>query len=194
MNTSQQLVQVLEGMTTDGQWRVRMSVFELVADLGLLFGQAVFAQKLQTIFLSYMSNTAAAVREMGVTKSALLAREFREDWITKEFLPQVQQNYHAEKKGYNYRICCLHSLATVMPYIRKDHAAQQIIPIFVLAFQDQIPNVKFCVCQIINQNRQHIDDAVFSGQLAPPLRELAANDTDTDVVYYAQLALYGIQA
>ena len=91
-------------------------------------------------------------------------------------------------------MCCLHSLATVMPFIRKDQVTQQIIPIFALAFNDQIPNVKFCICQIINRNRQHIDDAVFNNQLIPALRDLAANDADSDVVYYAQLALYGIQA
>ena len=61
-------------MTSDGQWRVKMAVFELVADLGLLFGKAVFCQKLQSIFMCYISNTAAAVREMGVSKSGLLAQ------------------------------------------------------------------------------------------------------------------------
>jgi hypothetical protein len=30
-------------MTNDGQWRVKMAVFELVADLGLLFGKQVFS-------------------------------------------------------------------------------------------------------------------------------------------------------
>lgn len=81
-----------------------------------------------------------------------------------------------------------------MPFLRKEQTTALIIPIFSLAFNDQIPNVKFCICQIINENRQHIDDAVFNNQLTPALRELAANDVDTDVVYYAQLALYGIKA
>lgn len=171
-----------------------MAVFELVADLGLLFGRSIFSQKLQAIFFSYMSNTAAAVREMGVRKSALLAQEFRDDWITKEFIPHVQQNYHTENKGYNFRMCCLYSLATVMPFLRRDQVTQHVMPTFTLAFNDQIPNVKFCICQIINENRQHIDDNVFNSQLVPTLRELAANDGDSDVVYYAQLALHGIKA
>ena len=39
MSTTQQLQQLLEDMTADGQWRVKMAVFELVADLGILFGK-----------------------------------------------------------------------------------------------------------------------------------------------------------
>jgi len=60
-------------MTNEGQWRVRMAVMELLADLGLLFGIDVFCDKLQAIFMDFINNTAASVREMGIEKSALLA-------------------------------------------------------------------------------------------------------------------------
>jgi serine/threonine-protein phosphatase 2A regulatory subunit A len=150
MNTAQPLLPVLEGMAKDGQWRVRMSVLELVADLGILFGKTVFTQKLQTVFLSYMTNTAASVREMGVKKSALLAQEFREDWVLKDFIPQVLSNYKADQKGYNYRMCCLYAVAAVLPFIHREHVASQVVPLFMQAFKDTVPNVKFCVCKIIN--------------------------------------------
>ena len=120
MTTSQQLSPLLESMTSDGQWRVRMAVFELVADLGLLFGLQVFQQKLQTIFFSYLQNTAAAVREMGINKSGLLAEQFKEEWIIKEFFPAIQKVFNTENKGYNFRMSCLYSLAIVMPYVKRD--------------------------------------------------------------------------
>jgi len=50
-----------------------MAVMELLADIGLLFGIDVFCDKLQTIFMDFLNNTAASVREMGIDKSALLA-------------------------------------------------------------------------------------------------------------------------
>jgi hypothetical protein len=57
---------------------------------------------------------------MGVNKSGLLAQSFREDWIVKEFIPAIQKVFGTENKGYNYRMGCLHSLAIVMPYLKRD--------------------------------------------------------------------------
>lgn len=36
----------LSNMTKDGQWRVRMGVFELIADLAIIFGKDVFVKHL----------------------------------------------------------------------------------------------------------------------------------------------------
>jgi hypothetical protein len=59
---------------------------------------------------------------------------------------------------------------------------------FVKASKDDIPNVKFCVSKIINQNRQYIEPNVFNSQLVPVLKEMS-NDPDRDVSYFAQVAL-----
>lgn len=40
------LMTTLSNMTKDGQWRVRMGVFELIADLGVIFGKDVFQKHL----------------------------------------------------------------------------------------------------------------------------------------------------
>ena len=108
------------GMTKEGQWRVRMSVFELIADLGFLFGRDVFIKSLQSMFLSYLSNTAAEVRKKGYEKAALMGEAFGNEWIMNEFIPEVLKKYGEDKKGYNYRMCCLLSLAAVMPYMTKE--------------------------------------------------------------------------
>ena len=107
-------------MTKDGQWRVRMSVFELIADLGIIFGKEIFIKHLQSIFMGYLSNTAASVRNMGISKSATLGHAFKSDWIMNEYVPVVINHYSVDKKGYNYRMCCLNSLESIMPYIQKD--------------------------------------------------------------------------
>jgi len=57
---------------------------------------------------------------MGINKSAVLAQSFKQDWIMTEYIPVVIKHYSVDKKGYNYRMCCLYSLAAVMPYIMKD--------------------------------------------------------------------------
>jgi len=68
-----QLLTTLSSMTKDGQWRVRMGVFELIADLAVIFGKDVFCKHLQAIFMGYLVNTAASVRQMGIAKSSILA-------------------------------------------------------------------------------------------------------------------------
>jgi len=37
-----------------------------------------------------------------------------------EFIPVVINHYTVDKKGYNYRMCCLNSLAAVMGFVMKD--------------------------------------------------------------------------
>ena len=101
-----------------------------------------------------------------------------------DFVPVVTQHYTVDKKGYNYRMTCLYSLAAVMPYVGKDTITQQFHPLFLKAAKDDIPNVRFCVSKIVNAQRQYIDQNIFSNQLVGPLKEMA-NDADKDVAHFA---------
>jgi hypothetical protein len=65
-----------------------------------------------------------------------------------------------------------------------------VIPIFLKACKDDIPNVKFCVSKIIHIKKSFIDKNVYSNQLVGPLKEMQ-NDVDKDVQYFAQAALKG---
>ena len=125
---------------------------------------------------------------MGIQKSSILAASFSQDWILQEYIPLVNNHYTVDKKGYNYRMCCLNSLAAVMPFTPKDAITQHVIPRFVIASKDDIPNVKFCVSKIIFANKQFIDQNVFANQLVGPLKEMS-NDADKDVAHFAQVAL-----
>lgn len=77
LDNLQNIISILVNMTKEGQWRVRMAVFELFGNLGLHFGQEQFTKNIEQHFMSYLSNTAAAVRQMGVRKSGELAKEFK---------------------------------------------------------------------------------------------------------------------
>jgi len=43
---NQQLLTTLENMTKDGQWRVRMGVFELIGELAVIFGKDIYCKHL----------------------------------------------------------------------------------------------------------------------------------------------------
>lgn len=54
-----------------------MAVFELISDLAIIFGKDAYQKHLSNIFMGYLTNTAASVRQMGIVKSAILAKEFK---------------------------------------------------------------------------------------------------------------------
>mmetsp|Transcript_30059 Transcript_30059/g.40710 ORF Transcript_30059/g.40710 Transcript_30059/m.40710 type:complete len:539 (+) Transcript_30059:52-1668(+) len=140
-------------MTKDAQWRVKMSVFEFIGDLSISLGKDAFVKNLESVFMAYLTNTAASVREMGITKSRDLCATFKSDWIMTSYLPKVIENFNIEKQGYNYRMCSLMSLQTALPYMGKDLISEKIVPVFVKAAGDKIPNVQFCVSRIIAQSK-----------------------------------------
>ena len=95
------------------------------------------------------------------------------------------KTYNTEKKGYNYRITCLQSLSSVLPYLQKDQISKQIIPLFAKALNDDIPNVRFTVCQILVKQNQQIDQSTYIKSLVPVLQDLL-NDDDMDVRFFSQ--------
>jgi len=74
-----------------------MAVFELIGDLSKLYGKDVFTKHLESIFLTYLSNTAASVREMGIKKARELAEKFKADWINSSFIPRVVEMFNVDK-------------------------------------------------------------------------------------------------
>jgi len=110
----------ITSMTKDVQWRVRLSVFELIGDLSKIYGKEIFVKHLEPIFMQYLTNTAAAVREMGIAKSREIAERFKADWVVNNYLPKVLDNYNGDKQGYNFRMASLNSLHSVMGHLSKD--------------------------------------------------------------------------
>ena len=90
-------ITTMSSMTKDAQWRVRMGVFELIGELSKMYGKEVFLKHLESIFLTYLTNTAASVREMGIKKSREIAEKFKSEWILSSFLPKVIENFNIDK-------------------------------------------------------------------------------------------------
>lgn len=57
---------------------------------------------------------------MGIKKAKELGEKFKAEWIINSFIPKVIDNYNIDKQGYNYRMCSLMSLHSVLPYLSKD--------------------------------------------------------------------------
>lgn len=59
-------------------------------------------------------------------------------------------------------MCSLRSLAAVMPVLNKDEITAKIVPTFLNACSDSVPNVQFCVAKIIHKNKSMFDQSVFN--------------------------------
>ena len=78
---SPSFITILTNITKDAQWRVRMALIELVGDMAVKFGKDIFIKSLESIFMTYLTSTAAAVREMGILKVKQMAINFKSDWV-----------------------------------------------------------------------------------------------------------------
>jgi serine/threonine-protein phosphatase 2A regulatory subunit A len=185
---SPNLLTVLASLTKDAKWRVRMAIFELIGELSIAFGLEIFQRSLEPIFMQYLTNTAASVRNMGVEKSAAMAKAFGPDWVVANFVPKVVEHYNVEQQGFNYRMCAIESLSACMPYLSKEQVTDHIVPTILKTTADRIPNVQFCVARVIKTNKAFFDPQVFLSQITPKLREMA-QDSDKDVAYFATSAL-----
>ena len=74
-----------------------MGVIELVGDLALKFGKEVYMKSLESIFMQYLTNTAASVREMGINKVQAMAVVFKSEWVVSSFIPKIIDCYNIEK-------------------------------------------------------------------------------------------------
>lgn len=46
----------------DAQWRVRMAAVEFIGQLSVKFGKEMYTKSFESIFMGYITNSAAAVR------------------------------------------------------------------------------------------------------------------------------------
>lgn len=52
---------------------------------------------------------------MGIKKAKEIGEKFKAEWIISSFIPKVIENYNIDKQGYNYRMCSLSSMHSIIP-------------------------------------------------------------------------------
>lgn len=135
------IIALLQNLIKDPQWRVRMAAVELIGRLSVKLGRESYRNSFETIYMGYLNNSAAAVRETGIIFSLELGKAFGQDWIVGSYLPKVIENYNTDKQPFNYRMTCLYSLCVVIPLLRDDAVTEFIVPTLIKACGDKVPNV-----------------------------------------------------
>jgi len=90
-------IETLTTLAKDSQWRVRMAVLELLGQLSVKFGREIYTESFESLFMGYLTSSAAAVREMGIIQSISIAGVFGSEWIISVYLPKVISSFQAEK-------------------------------------------------------------------------------------------------
>jgi len=115
------LLMSLSNLMKEPKWRVRFAVVNLVANLAKEFGRDFYTKNVEPIYMLFMVDNTAAVRETGIEKLQMLTNEFKADWVINGYIPKAVEVLNREKQGYLYRMTALISIA-VSRYLKKYRA------------------------------------------------------------------------
>lgn len=97
---SKEMIDSFNTLLKEEAWRVRLSVYELMGEIGKTFGRKQFEDTLEALFLKFLNDKAAAVREVGYKKSAEIADHFGQEWVTDKLLPKAFESYSNPELSY----------------------------------------------------------------------------------------------
>jgi len=183
------LLHTIQSLIMDNHWRIRQSVVEQVPKLACLFGVDMFQSKLEALFLSSLRDSVHSVRQAAITNLKKIAETFSGQWTVEHLMPKIMEQY-SQSAGYANRVTTLQVLPQVSCVMNAEQIAALIVPLLIKATKDGVPNVRFCACRTITWvlEKKTLSAKEVQTLITPTLLELE-NDSDSDVVYYAQRAL-----
>merc|ERR1711904_741269 len=112
-------------------------------------------------------------------------------------VPKIAEQY-TQSTGYANRVTTLQVLPEIAQVLTGEQIAQSIIPMIVKAARDAVPNVRFTACRTLLTiaqfpEKQKVPDNAINKEITPVLKELGHHDQDSDVQYFATLALQAFE-
>ena len=77
-----------------------MAMYEFLGDFAMSVSEAgAFERYIEPLFMTYMTNTAASVREMGALKVSEMSKSLHigTDWILSSFVSRCNQIYNTDQ-------------------------------------------------------------------------------------------------
>ncbi|KAL4433336.1 hypothetical protein ABPG74_017440 [Tetrahymena malaccensis] len=171
----------------DPKWRVRIEAYDAIAHLSKVFHNPdLFQSTLEPMFMNYLKDRIAVVRENGVEKLAILIQTYR-DWSNSKLFNKLLESISKEN-GYLYRLTGIQSLRTLALNVAPETAADKILPILIKHLNDTVPNIRFITIKILKDLASKIDNASIQNDIKSNISNLT-NDNDKDVKYFAQETL-----
>lgn len=181
----------LKTLLEDKRWRVRESIYDVLADLALIYqNQELFSRHIEPLFFTFLKDRANTIREAGVRRIAALIQTFKTQWFLSNCLPKLTETL-IKSNPYLLRITGLYCLKAAAQALPSETVSEKILPLLLKNGKDDVANVRIVVVRIIKSLILKFDNNSVSFQVKPLLQELS-NDQDKDVQFYAQEALLSI--
>jgi serine/threonine-protein phosphatase 2A regulatory subunit A len=172
------LVASLQSLARDStNWRVRESVYQVIAEFGRQFGAELFVKNLQEIYFWFFSDVVASVRESGVESLKVLSTSLQGDWMTAHLLPKLREVFFKEQSF-------LGRITVIKAVSQAPLSSDNLLQFLTAASKDTVANVRFVLCRQV----PHFIDRVEKTALRAMLQDLAT-DPDKDVRFFAKEAL-----
>mmetsp|Transcript_38622 Transcript_38622/g.46750 ORF Transcript_38622/g.46750 Transcript_38622/m.46750 type:complete len:619 (-) Transcript_38622:409-2265(-) len=174
-----------------GRWYVKRMIIQQIPWLSQHLGQEFCDQKVLGLCLSWLQDPIHGVRQAACENLKALCEAFGAEWTVSKIVPSVLDAWNASKRTkstYLTRMTYINCFKLLVPHIKSDVLAQQVLPALLEAFKDSVPNIKFAAATAVGEFIKHVDGSVFDSQIKGPLTELTS-DPDFDVRHFASMAL-----
>lgn len=139
----------LRTATEDLKWRVRSVAINTIASISTVYqNYDVYANKgLEQLFLTYVRDKAAAVRESAIEKIPALVKAFGQVFVG-NFLAKLVDLYNKES-GHNAKITILYSLQALALSPGGEGSAERVLQVASKSLNETIPNVRVVAVKVI---------------------------------------------
>lgn len=184
------LIPQFKKVIDDPKWRVRVEAYNTVSHLSKIFHNPdLFLSTLEPMFMSYLKDRIAVVRENGVEKLVGLIQTYR-DWALGKLFVKLVECLNKEN-GYLYRLSAIQSLRALALNIAPETAAEKILPILIKHLSDPVPNIRFLTVKILREIGSKIETSSVVNEIRNSIGGLL-NDSDKDVKFFAQETLQAL--
>eukprot|EP00922_Rhytidocystis_sp_ex-Travisia-forbesii_P050392 GHVS01074920.1.p1 GENE.GHVS01074920.1~~GHVS01074920.1.p1 ORF type:complete len:646 (-),score=134.34 GHVS01074920.1:181-2118(-) len=87
------ILNAMQSLVEDVQWRIRLAVVNLIPVLANAFGVRAFESRLQSVFLLTLTDNVNAVRDSTINTIETLAKSFGSEWTMLAFSPKILEIY-----------------------------------------------------------------------------------------------------
>ncbi|BFZ55837.1 protein phosphatase 2A structural subunit [Savitreella phatthalungensis] len=187
---SQSLLPAIVKLAEDKQWRVRLAIIEYIPLLAGQLGVEFFDEQLADLCMSWLGDSVFSIREAATVNLRKLIEVFDIQWAQQSIIPKVLAM--GQHSNYLYRMTTIFAITTLAPVVNVTVIKDMILPVLDTLADDRIPNIRFNVAKsygaISPVLREHHEGHSVLDDVRQSLERLG-NDSDPDVVYFAQRAL-----
>merc|ERR550537_587908 len=181
VTASNSLINALQVLIMDNQWRIRLAVVEQIASLAKQFGVDMFQSKLESVFLSSIDDSVFYVRLQAVEVLRKIAKHFGPAWTVDHLLPKILEQYNANS-GFVMRVTVLNTMYRLAEVLNPDQIMEHLFPVVLRGANDSVPNVRCQALATLNRWMENKEIGITPEMLARSLRpELPRLQQDTDM-------------